>query len=630
MASPSEPFRSANEVWADRVAKEGGDLAFRHKQGGAWVDTTWKQADVIAREIAAGLAAIGLQAGDRVCIAAQTRVEWMLSDVGILMAGAAAVPIYPSNTAEQCAFIVRDSGARAAVVEDPAQLEKLLPLLLAGADLQLVYIDTEARLDRADAKGRTRVALAEVLAGVPAEAGGRIRSLADLRAAGAAWLADDGHAAELERRRAQPGLQDTFAIIYTSGTTGNPKGVVLSHENLIAACTSATRALTLHDSDVQYLWLTMAHVLGMELAWVMAFVGAPTAFTEGVPKIKDNLTEIRPTFMAGVPRVYEKFYSAVQAGTRQGSAFRKRLVAWALGVGDRFARCQREDRTPGGWLTFQHGLADKLVLGKLRAKLGLDRCRFLVSGSAPLAPEIAEFFHSTGLLILEGYGLTETMAAAFFNRLERYRFGTVGPALDVVEVRIADDGEVLMRGPSVFKRYHNNPAATAEAIDADGWFHSGDIGQIEDGFLRITDRKKDLIVLAVGKKVPPQMLENALKLRSPLISQVLVYGDRKPYCVALLTLTEEAVKKYGDGDGARAAASPEVKAALDQAVAALNATLASHETIKRYAVLPEDFSEANGQLTPSLKVKRKVAIERHRTIIDGLYGGAAPAAAASG
>ena len=266
--------------------------------------------------------------------------------------------------------------------------------------------------------------------------------------------------------------------------------------------------------------------------------------------------------------------------------------------------------TPGGWLAFQHRLADKLVFSKLRAKLGLDRCRFLISGGAPLAAEIAEFFHGTGLLILEGYGLTETTAAAFLNRLDRYRFGTVGPGAGRGRGKIADDGEILMRGPSVFKRYHNNPAATAEAIDSDGWFHSGDIGHLEDGFLRITDRKKDLIVLAGGKKVAPQMLENALKARCPLVSQVLVYGDRKPYCVALVTLAEEAVKKYGDGDAAKAAASPELKAAIKQAVDAVNGTagqLRDHQELPHPArglhrterpAHPQPEGEAQGRHRP--------------------------------
>jgi long-chain acyl-CoA synthetase len=618
------PFRSANEAWADRVAKGGDKPGYRHKQDGAWRDVSWKQADQQAREIAAGLVSIGIRPGDRVCLLAQTRLEWLLADLGVLMAGAAAVPIYSSSTAEQSTYILRDSGARAVVVEDAAQLEKLLPQLLTGADIHLVYMDAgEARLEKPDARGRTTVALADVMAAVPREAARRVRSLADLRSAGQTWLASAQNAAELARRRTAPGPADTFTIIYTSGTTGNPKGVVLSHENLISACASACRALALREGDVHYVWLTLAHVLAREIVWASLYAGLPVVFSEGLPRIKENLLEVRPTFMAGVPRIYEKFYAGVQANLKQGSGFKRALVAWALGVGERHAARLRESKTPtpgavGGWLGFQHRLADRLVMSKVRARLGLDRTRFLISGGAPLAADIAAFFHSVGILILEGYGLTETTAAAFVNRPDRFRFGTVGPAIDVIECRIADDGEVLMRGPSVFKRYHNNPAATAEAVDADGWFHSGDIGHLEDGFLRITDRKKDLIVLAGGKKVAPQVLENALKTKTPLVSQALVFGDRKPYVVALLTLTEDAVKKYG-GDGSKAAAHADVQAAMKQAVDAVNGTLASFEAIKRFTVLPDDFTEQNGQLTPSLKVKRKVAVDRHRATIEGLY-----------
>jgi long-chain acyl-CoA synthetase len=256
----------------------------------------------------------------------------------------------------------------------------------------------------------------------------------------------------------------------------------------------------------------------------------------------------------------------------------------------------------------------------LRAKLGLDRCRFLISGGAPLSAEIAEFFHGVGLLVLEGYGLTETMAAAFVNTVDKYRFGTVGPAIDVVECKIAADGEILLRGPSVFRRYRGNPAATAEAVDGEGWFHSGDIGVLEDGFLRITDRKKDLIVTAGGKKIAPQMLENALKVRSPHISQVMVYGDKRPYLVALVTLTEEAAKRFGGAD------SPEARATLQKDFDAVNAKLASYESIKSFTILPTDFTEAGGELTPSMKIKRKVIVDRFRSQIDQLYGSAHAAA----
>ncbi len=612
-------FRSANEAWSNRVSESGEALAYRHKAAGRWRDLTWREADTQAREIAAGLSSLRLSPGDRIGLLAQTRLEWMLCDIAILMAGAATVPIYPSSTADQCAYIVRDAGARAVVVEDAAQLAKLLPLLLTGVDLYLIHVDGDAQLERPDADGKTEVRLADVLARVPREASSRVISLEQVQKLGREWLQDEGHRTELERRRTAPGPDDMFTIIYTSGTTGNPKGVVLTHGNLVSGCASVCRALDLQPEGVHFLWVPLAHVVGREVAWASMFVGLPIAFAEGLSRLRENLLEIRPSLMAGVPRIYEKFYAAIRAGMGEGSALRRRLLGWAFRVGDRQARRLREGKPVTGWLALQHRWADRLVLSKLRAKVGLDRCRLLISGGAPLAAEIAEFFQSAGLLILEGYGLTETMAAAFLNRYDRYRFGTVGLAIDVIDCRIAPDGEVLLRGPTVFPQYHANAAATAEAIDGEGWFHTGDIGQLEDGFLRITDRKKDLIVLSGGKKVAPQILENALKARCTLLSQALVFGDRKPYCVALVTLTEEAVRHYGGGDGRKAAADPQLKAAIARAVDALNATLASFETIKRFDILAEDFTEANGQLTPSLKVKRKEAVARHRATIDGLY-----------
>jgi long-chain acyl-CoA synthetase len=413
-----------------------------------------------------------------------------------------------------------------------------------------------------------------------------------------------------------------FTIIYTSGTMGNPKGVVLTHENLCAGVCSAIRAMQVIDVDEQYLFLTLAHVLAREVEWAGIGHGYVSTMSRGIPSIKQDLLETRPTFMVSVPRIFEKFYAGVQAAMAKNTGLKALISGWAMGVGGAYSAQLRAGKTPGGWLAFRHRIADKLVFSKLRARLGLDRCRFLISGGAPLAAEIAAFFHSVGLLICEGYGLTETMAAAYLNNMTKYRFGTVGPALDVVETKIADDGEILMRGPSVFRQYYNNPAATAEAVQPDGWFHSGDIGHLEDGFLRITDRKKDLIVTANGKKVAPQPLENALKAGSSLVSQVVVYGDKKSYCVALVTLSEEAQKRYAVDGNVRGAvvSSAELDAALKKDVDALNATVAPHESIKRFAVLANDFTEAAGEITPSLKIKRKVVIEKYRAVIDSLYG----------
>lgn len=602
---------TAVEEWVRRVAESPDGAAFRFKEGGAWRSMTWGEADVIAREIASGLAAAGIAAGDRVCLLSQSRVEWMLCDVAILLLGAITVPIYASNTPDQCAFIVKDCGARMVIVEDAAQLEKMLALrsVLPGG-LPFVYISGDAALERPDANGRTHVRIADVRPG--GDAG--VRSLDELRETGRAHPLG---AEELSKRAAATRVDAMFTIIYTSGTTGTPKGVVLTHGNMTSGVASSCRAVALTANDAQLMFLPMAHVLGRQLVWVCVHAGIVTWFAESIAKVKDNLLEARPTYMAGVPRVFEKFYAGVQRVLGEAHGLKGVIMKWALGVGRRVTHVAAAGKPLGPGLSLSRWLADRLVFAKLRRALGLDRCRFLVSGAAPLTAEIAEFFFGAGIQIIEGYGLTETSSAVFLNRLDRFRFGTVGPPLDIVDLRIADDGEILLRGPSIFGKYHNNAEATAEALDPEGWFHTGDIGQLEDGFLRITDRKKDLIVTAGGKKVAPQPIENAIKARSPWVGQAVVFGDKRPYCVALLTPSEDAVRQYGH-DG-KVTDQGAVRAEIEKAILALNRGLAPYETIKAFVLLPADFTEAGGELTPSMKVKRKVVIEKYRGTLEDLY-----------
>jgi long-chain acyl-CoA synthetase len=597
---PTTSAGSANRIWGGRVREFADRVAFRFRHDGAWKSLTWAESDQAAREIAAGLCALGLTSGQRVAVLCQTRLEWVLCDVAIAMAGLVSVPIYPSTTAAQCSFVIADSGASVVFAENAEQTAKLASLPAQHPGLRIVVIEGPAA------------------ANLGAEGGQVVRSLAGLRQAGKAWNA--ANPGELDRRADAVSSGDCFTIIYTSGTTGQPKGVVLSHANLVASCESGVRAFHLRPADVQYLFLPLAHVLGREVEWAPIIVGSEIAFAESLARIKYDLSEVRPTFMAGVPRIFEKLYDAVLAGTRQGGRAKRSLVHWAFAVAARFSAAVRAERPVPVGLRLSYALADRLVLSTLRKRLGLDRCRFLISGGAPLSAEIAEFFHGAGLLILEGYGLTETMAAAFVNRWNRYRFGTVGPAVDVIESRIAADGEILLRGPSVFSTYHGNPEATAEAFDVDGWFRTGDVGVMEDGFLRIVDRKKDLIITAGGKKVAPQKLENALKAHSQFISQVVVFGDKRSYCVALITPSEPAWREFGRGDPAAAAAAPGLRVAIEKTVAEVNATLASYETVKSFALLPVDFSEATGELTPSLKVKRDVVASKFAGVIAGLYG----------
>jgi long-chain acyl-CoA synthetase len=590
--------RSANVIWRTRVQAFGDRTAFRFRKADQWHTLTWRQADAWVRDIAAGLCSLGLSPGARVALLCQTRLEWVLCDVAIAMSGLVSVPIYPSNTPEQCIFVIRDSGASAAIVENAEQAVKLTSLVAERPDFHVVCVDDPGEAAKA----------------IPA----KCLTLGQLPELGKAWAV--AHPGQIDARSDKVRPEDCFTIIYTSGTTGQPKGVVLTHHNLVSSCESGVRAFDLRPSDVQYLFLPLAHVLGREVEWAPIIIGSEVAFAESMARIKYDLAEVRPTFMAGVPRIFEKLYAAVQAGAEQGGKLKRSIVHWAFGVAARYSAALRNGgKVPLG-LRLSYGIADELVLSKLRHRLGLDRCRFLISGGAPLSAEIAEFFHGVGLLILEGYGLTETTAAAFVNRMGRHRFGTVGPAIDVIDSRLGGDGEIMLRGPSVFRSYYNNPQATAEAFDADGWFHTGDIGVVEDGFLRIVDRKKDIIITAGGKNVAPQKLENALKAHSPLVSQVVVFGDKRSHCVALVTPSEPAIRQFGGGDIAKAAASAELRAAIEMAVDDVNRTLAGYETVKSFAILPTDFSELTGELTPSLKVKREVVAAKFESVVAGLYG----------
>jgi long-chain acyl-CoA synthetase len=587
---------SANSLWRSRVRDSADRIALRFSRAGAWESLTWGQADQAVREIAAGLLALGLARGDRVALLSQTRLEWLLCDVAIATAGLVSVPIYPSSTSEQCAFIIEDSGASTVIAEDGQQIAKLGALRTNLPPVRVICIEAAPTNDGS----------AETMP-----------SLSALRQAGRTWIAANPGVLELQADAVKP--SDCFTIVYTSGTTGQPKGVVLTHSNIVTSFESAVRAFNLRPEDVQYVFLPLAHVLGREVEWAPIIVGCEIAFAESMASIKYDLMKVRPTFMAGVPRIFEKLYTAVQAGSQQGNRVKQFLVRWAFGIATRYSVTTRAKKSAPFGLRLRYGLADKLVLAKLRKRLGLDRCRFLISGGAPLSCEIAEFFHSIGLLILEGYGLTETAAAAFVNRWNNFRFGSVGPALDVIEFRLAEDGEIVLRGPSIFASYHGNQKATAEAFDAEGWFATGDIGLIEDGFLHIVDRKKDILITAGGKKVAPQKIENALKAHSSLLSQVVVLGDKRPHCVALVTPSQSAVRQFGSGDAAKAASSLELRASVEKIVAEINATLASYETVKTFAILPADFAELTGELTPSLKVKRDVVVSKFASTIDSLY-----------
>lgn len=614
--------RTVLDVFGDRVAASGGEVALRRKQGTTWRASTWSDWDRVSREVAGGLLSLGIETGDRVAILAQTRAEWVEADIGVLMAGAITVPIYPSNTPAQCEYVLRDSAARFVFVEDPAQLEKLFDDGVNGkleaVEKVILFADT-AVLDPPDQAGRTRVALAEVL---PDDKKDLVMSWEALREAGRAHNAEHPEALTEIKNVLDPGQAATF--VYTSGTTGDPKGVVLPHKNVAFICESVKDLIEVTDADEQVLFLPLAHVFAKLMVWISIQVGARTAFAESIPKLVSNMQEVKPTFLAAVPRVYEKAYAKILANfeEKRKSPVTRILIDWALVQGKRRAQLLQAGKEADG-LAIK--LADKLVFSKVRDTFG-GRIRFFASGGAPLSADIAELFLGAGIFVLEGYGLTETTAVTNINRPAKFKLGTVGPAIPGVELKIADDGEILMRGDNIMKEYFGKPEATREAIDADGWFHSGDVGEIEPGgFLRITDRKKDIIVTAGGKNVAPQNIENAFKALCPYASQMMVYGDKKKFLTALITLNEEAVAAWAKEQGiatddlAELSEHPKVKALIDDHIQQLNRDLASYESIKKYVILPKDFDQESGELTPTLKVRRKFCSEKYRDVLEGLY-----------
>ncbi len=579
-----------------QAKKRGAQAAVKHKREGRWQDVSWAAMAVRTRDVADGLASMGLRRGDRVAVLGDTNLEWILADLGILGAGGITVTIYQSNKAHECQFILQDSGARFVFCDSAAQVAKI----------------REVRGQLPALEGIVR---AFGSAADPFE-----KTLAEVEAAGAAWRAS--HPQAHEERLAGIGLEDAASFIYTSGTTGNPKGVVLTHGNWTYEATAVAELQVVRPDDTILMFLPMAHSFAKVIEAVWFSTGATGAFVESMEKIIDNAGEVKPTVLPAVPRIFEKAFDAVVAKGLatpglKGKLFKAAMEGFNAWVA---AKDLGKEQVSLGFL-----LGRKLVFPKLAAALSEKfggRMRVFVSGGAPLSPKIGWFFAEVGMPILEGYGLTETSAGTFVNRPGRNRIGTVGPAVPGTEVRIAEDGEILIKGPGVMKEYYNNPAATAEALK-DGWFYTGDIGQVDpDGCLRITDRKKDIIVTAGGKNVAPQNLENELKT-DPLISQVMVHGDKRKFLSALVTLNEEATRAWGKENGVAPGAAlhedPKVIARIQKAVSELNARQASYASIKRFVIVPRDFTQESGELTPTLKVKRKVVTQNYKKQLDAFY-----------
>ena len=550
------------------------------------------------RNVSYGLRDIGIRRGDRVAILSENRPEWAIADFACLTSGVTDVPLYPSLPAEQLTYMLRDSGSLAIFVSTEAQAAKIAAIRGEVPTLKTVIVfdrSAAASADMALEHLEQRAATSDS----PARA-------AEFR---------------VEALLAKP--NDLATIIYTSGTTGAPKGVMLSHDNIYSNVAATRNALVMRGDDVSLSFLPLSHILQrMGDYWFLA-TGTSIAYVDSFDLVPLAMTQVRPTIAISVPRLYEKMYARVLENALAGGAVKKRIFFWARGVADRWADEKLAGREPQGLLAIQYGLAQKLVFSKLKARTG-GRLRYFVSGGAPLAPEINKFFYAAGLVILEGYGLTETSPVIGVNTPDNFRIGTIGKPIDGVEVKIAEDGEILTRGPHVMQGYYNQPDATRDTIDDEGWFKTGDIGLIEDDFIRITDRKKDIIVTAGGKNIAPQPIENAVKTNK-YVSQAVMIGDKRKFPVLLVVPNWDNLEKWAKVENilwterAQLLAMPMVHAKMEKEVQSRFEGLAHFEMPKKIALLEHDFSVDSGELTPTLKVKRRVIDRNYKAVIDSLY-----------
>ncbi|WP_217211229.1 long-chain fatty acid--CoA ligase [Streptomyces sp. AC550_RSS872] len=607
---------SVAALFLERVAATPDAEAYRHPVAPVsgegpddWKSLSWAQAAERVYAIAAGLIELGVQPEQRVALASSTRIEWILADLGIMCAGAATTTVYPQTNAEESAFILSDSESRVLIAEDAAQLAKAVEKRAELPNLTHVVVIDPAGVETAD----------------------WILTLDELEKRGAARLEKDP---ELIEQRVGAITRDQLAtLIYTSGTTGRPKGVRLPHDNWAYMAKAIAATGLVGPDDVQYLWLPLAHVFGKVLTSGQIEVGHVTAVDGRVDKIIENLPVVQPTYMAAVPRIFEKVYNGVAAKARAAGGAKYKIFQWAAEVSREYAKVTQENfrRTgthsaPFG-LAAKHKVADTLVYAKIREAFG-GNLRACVSGSAALAPEIGYFFAGAGIHILEGYGLTESSAASFVNPGEAYRTGTVGKPLPGTEVRIADDGEILLRGPGIMEGYHGLPDKTAEVLESDGWFHTGDIGELSpDGYLRITDRKKDLIKTSGGKYIAPAEVEGQFKAVCPYVSNILVHGADRNFCTALIALDEVAIVAWAEENGlsgksyAEIVAAPQTVEMVDGYVKKLNEGLQKWQTIKKFRLLPRDLDVEHGEITPSLKLKRPVVEREYKGLIEEMYAG---------
>ncbi len=593
-------FRTIPELYHHQVEHYGDRISSYHKDTTTrrWVATSWRDGFEETRALASGLLALGVGRGDRVGVLSETRREWASCDMAVVLTGAVTVGIYATSTPEQVAYVLSHAEVEIVFVEDPSQLQKLRQAPIPSV---------------------RRIILFE---GAGEVSGEDVMGLQDLLDLGHAHMIV--HPGAFDVRWREVGPEDLAMLVYTSGTTGPPKGVMLTHSNIIKTVEAAASVLPAGEDDLGIIFLPMAHSLQRVAGYVGMYTGTTGVFAERLDKIIDHMQEFKPTIQAAVPRIYEKIHAKILQKVEEATPVRRRLFRWAIDVGRSVSRLEREGRRVPPHLAVQRKLADRLVLSRLRNIFG-GRVRYMISGAAPISMELLEFFHACGVLILEGWGLTETTAPATVNRLDRFKFGTVGQDLPLCETKIADDGEILVRGDNVFKGYYKDEAATREAFTDDGWFKTGDIGTKDaDGFLRITDRKKEIIITAAGKNISPANIENLLK-STPLVSQSVVFGDRQKYLVALLALDPEEVALIGKRLGISGQTygelirHPRILAEVQVAIDRVNRDLARYETIKYFRILDQELSVADDLLTPTLKLKRRNIQTRYSDLISDMY-----------
>ncbi|MBI2093309.1 MAG: long-chain fatty acid--CoA ligase [Candidatus Omnitrophica bacterium] len=585
-------------VFFSQAQARAAQPLFLVKRSGTYGPITWAQAAGDVEALAAFLLQSGVEPGQRVIILSENRPEWGIADLAIQSIGGWTVPVYPSLSADDLAVICRDCQPVACIVSNLEQAKKLLSF-----SAQVPSIRHQIVMDP----------------NVPAQTGWIHWS--DVLAKGRAHLKDCRE--RLLQLCHALRLEDTATLIYTSGTTGEPKGVQLSHRNFLSNVQACLQVVPVSDTDLHLSFLPLSHVFERMAGWyLMLSVGACVAYAQSMDTVAQNMLEVHPTVMLGVPRFFEKLYAKIQEGIQQAPSLRKQLALWALSVGKKGASLRLSQKQPSPLLAIQLSLAERLVFKRLQAKLG-GRVRFFISGGAALSKELAEFFYSVGVLILEGYGLTETSPVIAVNRPPLPRFGSVGQALPGVEVKIAEDGEILSRGPHIMQGYYQKPAETALVL-REGWFHTGDIGHLDsEGFLFITDRKKDLIKTAGGKFVAPQKLETRL-VADPYISQAFVYGEGRPFCIALIVPRAEALLRYAlqqniEGSLKELVKDSRILAFYWQRVETHQANFASFERVKHIALLDQEFSQASGELTATLKAKRNIIAQRYHSLLELLY-----------